>query len=109
MLLPPGCSGWRCSGRGEDRADAGVAAAGGIGGDGTLPELAQAGTGVSELGDPLPDVIQVPVDQLGDVPARGLASVVEGQDAADLGEGEPGGLGVADEREPRQRPGRVAR
>lgn len=39
------------------------------------------------------------VDEIGDVAARGLSTVAEAEDAADLGEGEAGVLGIADERE----------
>jgi hypothetical protein len=53
------------------------------------------------------DLGQVLVDQVGDVQAGGLSRVADGQHAADFGEGQTGRLGIADECEPRCRPGRV--
>ena len=55
--------------------------------------------GGSEFGHAPIDVVQVLVDEAGDVGAGGVAVVAQGEDRADLGEGEAGALSVADERE----------
>ncbi|MFF5523057.1 hypothetical protein [Streptomyces coeruleorubidus] len=45
-------------------------------------------------------------DERADLGARRPAAVAQGKDRADLGEGEPGGLGIADEGEPGDSVGR---
>lgn len=59
--------------------------------------------GLGEFGQAVVEFGGVPVDEVGDVPAARLAAVADAQHVADLGEGGPGGLGVADEREPLHR------
>jgi hypothetical protein len=92
---------------GEDGADGAVIAVGRVGGGGPMLEVREGGAGLGQLGDACLDLAEVLVDEVGDVPAWRLAGVADGQDAADLGEGESGRLGVADEGEPRQRIGRI--
>jgi hypothetical protein len=79
--------------RGEDAAHLVLRAAGRIGGGGTLSQVAESVASLGELGEALLDLGQVLVDQVGDVLAGCLAAVSDRQDAADLGEGESGGLG----------------
>jgi hypothetical protein len=55
--------------------------------------------GCGQLGQAAFDVGQVLLDQRGDVLAWGLAAVAQGEDGADLREGEAGALGVVDEGE----------
>ena len=55
--------------------------------------------GAAEFGQPGLYLRQAPGDQAGDVDARRLAVVADVQDLPDVLEGEPGGLGVPDERE----------
>lgn len=59
--------------------------------------MPEDGAGLGESGQPSFDVGQVRVDQLGEVSARGGAGIPDGQDPADVGQGETGGLGVTDE------------
>jgi hypothetical protein len=70
-------------------------------------EVAQGGAGLAEFDQTQLNLGEVLFDQPGDVAAGCLAAVAQGQDAADLGKGEPGSLGVADEAEPRRSLGRV--
>jgi hypothetical protein len=70
-------------------------------------QLGQRVAGAGELGDALLDLNHVPGDQVGDVLARGLPAVADAQDAADLRQREPSGLGLADEGQPADRSGRV--
>jgi hypothetical protein len=56
--------------------------------------------GASELGDAPLDLGQVLADQGGHVAARRVPGITDGQDAADLGQGEPGRLSVRDKRQP---------
>src|SRR5690606_21952387 len=50
-----------------------------------------------ELAQALGDLVEAVVDEVGDVLAGGQAAVTDVEDFADLGEGESGGLGLADE------------
>jgi hypothetical protein len=60
-------------------------------------QLGQRVMGAGELGDAPLDLGQVLGDQGGDVLARCLPVVADAEDAADLRQREPGGLGLADE------------
>lgn len=62
-------------------------------------ELLQFGTQHSELGDAFLDVDEFGVEKFVDMTAWGGAVVAEADNAGDLGECEPSGLGVADEVE----------
>ena len=55
--------------------------------------------GTGKLGQPGLDLGQPPGDQAGDVDAGRLAAVADVQHLADGLEGEPGGLGLPDERQ----------
>ena len=55
--------------------------------------------GPDELDQPGLDLGQPPGDQAGDVNTRRLAAVADAQHLADRIQGEPGGLGLPDERQ----------
>ena len=63
-------------------------------------QVTESVAGLGELGEAVLDLGEVVVDQAGDMLAGWVAGVADGQDAADLGEGKAGGLGVTDERYP---------
>lgn len=67
---------------------------------GALGQMIEDGAGLGELADPVLDVGEVSVDEVGDVFARRFAAVGDREYLLDLGEREPGGLGVADEPQP---------
>ena len=62
-------------------------------------ERSQLVTGAGQLRQAGLDLAEAPGDQGGDVDAWRLAAVADAQDLADVLLGEPGGLGVPDERE----------
>jgi hypothetical protein len=70
-------------------------------------EAFEFGLGAAKFGDALADLLQPGVDQVGHMRAGRLARVADGQDAADLGQGEPGSLGGADELQALDSGGRV--
>jgi len=70
-------------------------------------EIYQHVVGAGELGDAPLDLGQVLADQGGHVLARRVPGIADGQDAADLGQGEPGHLSIRDERQPVEGGGRV--
>jgi hypothetical protein len=85
---------WRIE-DGADAAGAGVR----VGGLGCCQQVVQRGLGLGQFGHAPLGFGQVLVQQGGDVGAWRAAVVSDGEDAADLGEGEAGGLGGADEGE----------
>src|SRR5215831_9815493 len=95
------------SGPGEDAADVWFGAVGGVGNGGAVAKAGQRRAGAGELGDPLVDLRQVLADQAGDVPAGSMPAVPDAENAADLGQAEPGRLRLPDERQPAGRSGRV--
>jgi hypothetical protein len=90
----------------EDAADAARAGAGfGYGGGGE--QVTEHGQGAGQLGEPLLGLVQVAAKQGCDVGAGRLAVVADREDAADLGQGQSGELGGADELQPVLGAGRV--
>lgn len=85
---------------GQDGADCLARAGGRVGAGGAVLEVAQEVQRVGEFGQALLDPGEVLAYPPGDVLAWRLAAVADGQDAADVGEGQAGGLSVADECEP---------
>ena len=69
---------------------------------GALGQVIEQGAGLGELADPLVDVGEVLVDEVGDVSADGLTGVGDRKHLSDLSEGQPGGLRVAYEAQPVQ-------
>ena len=74
-------------------------AVGRILGRGASGERRQLVAGAGQLGQPGLRLGQAAGDQAGDVHARRLAVIADVQDLPDVLQGEPGGLGVPDERE----------
>lgn len=91
----------------EDAADVAALAVGRIGGGGPAGQAAQRGAGGGEFGDAAFDLAKVGVDERGDVLAWRAAAIADGEDVADFGQGQPGGLGVTDETEPGAGLGRI--
>lgn len=80
--------------------DGAVAAAlGGVLVGGAFGEPGEQRAGLGELADPIVDVGEVLVDEVGDVSAGGFAGVGYRKHLSDLGEGQPGDLRMADEAE----------
>lgn len=81
-------------------------AAVGVGAVGRVEALSAIGhrgeltAGSVKLVDVAVEVTEMPFEQIDDVVARAEAVVAHVQDGSNLGEGESGGLGVADEPEP---------
>src|SRR5215471_14501011 len=81
-------------GGGKDAADFRFAAVRRVGGRGPALQVLERVPGPGEFGNAPFHPGQMLVDQGADVLARGLPRVADGQHAADVGEGEPGRLGV---------------
>src|SRR5215471_18567873 len=100
-------AGGRWSGGGEDGADLRFCAVVGVDSGGPPLEIYQDVVGAGELGNAPLDLGQVLADQGGHVPARRVPGIADGQDAADLGQGEPGHLSIRNEHQPVEGAGRV--
>jgi hypothetical protein len=74
---------------------------------GAAGQLLQFRSGLVEFGDALVDLGSPLCDELADVLAGRLAAIADVEDLADLAQGEPGALGVFDERHPFHGSGRV--
>jgi Helix-turn-helix domain len=84
----------------EDAADLWFSAVGGVDSGRPPLKIDQHVVGAGELGDAPLDLGQVLADQGGHVAARRVPGITDDQDAADLGQSEPGRLSVPDERQP---------
>ena len=81
-------------------AAVGVGAVGGVELFGPVGHRGELFSGAVEFFDVLVEVRQVPFEEIGDVVAGAGAVLSHVEDGGDFGEGESGGLGVADEPEP---------
>jgi hypothetical protein len=91
----------------RDNPSWGYQTAGRVRGGGTPGKLHQRRPSRLQISDPGLDLGQVLADQGGDVFARRLAGAPDRQYLAGLGQSQPGGLGVAGERQPVHRMRRV--
>lgn len=91
----------------QDGADVGRGAGVGVDLGGSRSEVAQYGVSGLQVRQALLDLVQMRGDEAGDLPARGLAAVANGEDAGDLDQGKPGAFRIPDEPQPLHGFGRV--